>query len=188
MALQKRAASATNYHLFEGGDSIIKNPTLLGALQEVVEVLDLVILEYNQNNTTLPYPDINVSYDAGVCTSSIPVPYRKINGEKKSVDYLNPYSGWVVPTTGELAGIDNILDAYMYILGAVGDGNDALRPGLIVQDARTTTTNVDDAIAKERATSFTLPYDTLTDSQTGKVSKVFQDYFTILDGQLGFPI
>jgi hypothetical protein len=188
MTLQKRTATATNYHLFEGGDSKIQSPTLLGALQEVTELLDATILDYNQNNPTLLYPDITVNYDAGVCTSAIPVPYRKVGGVKTSVDYLNPYSGWTTPTTGELVGITNILDAYLYILDAVGDGNDALRPGLIIQSAKTTTTNTDDAVAKEVQTSFNLPYDTVTDPVTGKVSKVFQDYFTILDGQLGFPI
>lgn len=183
-----RAGNTVNINSFVPGDSPLKSTTLVGAMQEVVELLDIVIFDYNQDNPTLLYPDISIAYDAGVCTATIPVPYRKVAGVKKSVDYLNAYSNWTTPTTGELAGIDNILDAYIYLLDALGDANDALRSGLIIQSAKSTTTNVDDAVAKERQTSFNLPYDTVVNLTTGVVEKIFQNYPYFVDTQQGYPV
>lgn len=183
-----RANNPVNINSFVPGDSILKSTTLLGAMQETVELLDIVIFDYNQDNPTLLYPDISVGYDAGICTATIPVPYRKVAGVKKSVDYLNDYSGWVTPTTGELTGVDNILDAYIYLLDSLGDANDALRPGLIIQSAKSTTTNNDDGVAKERQTSFNLPYDSVVNPVTGIVEKVFQNYVYFVDKQQGYPV
>jgi hypothetical protein len=183
-----RANNTVNINSFVPGNSILKSTTLVAAMQETVELLDIVIFDYNQDNPTLLYPDISVSYDASVCTATIPVPYRKIAGVKKAVDYLNAYSGWTTPTTGELAGVDNILDAYIYLLDSLGDANDALRPGLIIQSAKTTTTNNDDGVAKEKQTSFNLPYDTVVNQTTGVVEKIFQNYPYFVDIQQGYPV
>jgi hypothetical protein len=183
-----RPGNTANIHSFVPGDSILKSLTLVSAVQELVELLDITIFDYNQDNPTLLYPDISVNYDAGVCTATIPVPYRKVAGVKKSVDYLNAYSGWVTPTTGELTGVDNILDAYMYLLDSLGDANDALRPGLVIQSAKGTTTNNDDGVAKERQTSFNLPYDTVVNLTTGIIEKIFQDYVYFVDKQQGYAV
>jgi hypothetical protein len=183
-----RANNTVNINSFVPGDSILKSTTLVGAMQETIELLDIVIFDYNQDNPTLLYPDISVNYDAGVCTATIPVPYRKVAGVKKAVDYLNAYSGWTTPTTGELTGVDNILDAYIYLLDSLGDANDALRPGLIIQSAKTTTTNNDDGVAKEKQTSVNLPYDTVVNQTTGVVEKIFQNYPYFVDIQQGYPV
>jgi hypothetical protein len=183
-----RTATATNINTFVGGDSIITATTLVGALQEVTELLDIAIFDYNQNNTLLPYPDIDVTYNAGLCAATIPVPYEKVAGVKVPVSYLNAYTDWVVPTTGELAGIANLLGAYLYILNAMTDANDLLRPGVVIQSAKPTTSNTDDNVAKQYATSFGLPFDTVVDAATGLVSKVFQNFHVITDLQQGYPI
>jgi hypothetical protein len=183
-----RTATATNINLFEGGDSNITSATLLGAMQEITEVLDLGIAAYNADNTLLPYPDIDITYNAGVCSATIPVPMDKVAGEWVALNYLNAYIPWVVPTTGELTGIANALEAYLYILEAVGDANDLLRPGSIIQSAKGTTTDALDKIAKVNNTTFTLPFDTVVDAVTGAVSKVFQNFHVITDLQQGYPI
>jgi len=183
-----RTATATNINLFEKGDSKIESLTLVGALQEVVEKLDIAIFKYNQANTLLPYPNIDVTYNNGICACSIPVPYEKIAGKKMPVSYLDSFSNWTIPTAGELTGVANLLGAYLYILEALGDANDLLKPGIIIQSAKPTTSHVDEMIAKEFTTAFGLPYDTLIDATTGLVSKVFQNYHVITDLQQGYPI
>lgn len=183
-----RTLTATNINLFDGGDSILLAPTLVGALQEVVEQLDLAIFDYNQANTLLPYPDIDVTYNAGLCAVTIPVPYTKVNNVKTPVSYLDDYCDWVTPTTGELAGISTLLGAYLYILDAMGDANDLLRPGIIVNSAKPTTSNTDDSVAKLFSTAFGLPFDTIVDSASGEVKKVFQNFHVITDLQQGYPI
>jgi hypothetical protein len=183
-----RTATATNINLFEKGDALIESTTLVGALQEVVERLDIAIFDYNQSNTLLPYPDIDVTYNAGLCSVSIPVPYEKVAGQKTPVSYLNGYTAWVTPTTGELAGITTLLGAYLYILEAMGDANDLLRPGVIIQSAKPTTSNTDDQVAKQYATAFGLPFDTVVDAVTGVISKVFQNFHVVTDLQQGYPI
>jgi hypothetical protein len=187
MALALRSADNTNINGFLPGDSILKSETLVGALQECVELLDLTIADYNAANTLLPYPDISVDYSAGVANVTIPVPYEKVAGVKVPVAYLNSYTDWAIPTTGELTGITTLLGAYLYILAAMGDANDALRPGVIIQDAKPTTNNTDDSIAKQFTTGFGLPFDTIVDA-TGAVKKVFQNFHIITDIQQNYPI
>ena len=183
-----RTATATNINLFEKGDALIESTTLLGALQEVVERLDKAIFDYNQSNTLLPYPDIDVTYNAGLCAVTIPVPYNKVAGEKVPVNYLDPYSTWTVPTTGELAGITTLLGAYLYILEAVGDANDLLRPGVVIQSAKPTTSSNDDQVAKQISTAFGLPFTSVVDAVTGEIKKVFENFHVITDLQQGYPI
>lgn len=187
MALALRTPDNTNINGFVPGDSILKSETLAGALQEVVELLDLTIASYNAANTLLPYPDISVDYSAGVANVTIPIPYEKVLGVKTPVSYLNAYTDWATPTTGELEGITTLLGAYLYILSAFGDANDALRPGVVINDAKPTTNNTDDSIAKQFTTGFALPFDTIVDA-TGAVKKVLQNFHVITDIQQGYPI
>ena len=183
-----RTATATNINLFEAGDSNITSPTLLGALQEAMETLDKAIADYNTDNTLLPYPDIDITYNAGVCAASIPVPMDKVAGAWVPLSYLNNYAPWVVPTTGELVGQPNLLAAYLYLLEAVGDANDILRPGSIIQSAKGTTSDSLDKIAKVNNTTISLPFDTVVDEITGQIRKVFQNFHVITDLQQGYPI
>jgi hypothetical protein len=183
-----RTATAINVNLFEGGDSNITAPTLVGAFQEIVEKLDLGIASYNASNELLPYPDIDVSYAAGNCSGSIPIPMEKVAGEWEPSDYLDAYIPWVVPTSGELVGKKSALEAYIYIIEALGDANDLLRPGAIITSARGTTSNSFDKVAKQTATSFNFPYDTVVGATTGEVKKVFQNIHIFTDLQQGQPI
>lgn len=183
-----RTATATNVNLFEGGDSNITSPTLVGAFQEILEKLDLGIAAYNASNDLLPYPDIDISYSAGVCSGSIPVPMEKIRGEWEPANYLDAYIPWVEPTTGELVGVKSALEAYVYIIEALGDANDLLKPGSIILSAKGTTSNSFDKVAKQTATSFSFPYDTIVDAATGEIKKVFQNIHIFTDLQQGQPI
>lgn len=188
MAYPLRTATAINLNGFEPGDSIFKSTTLMGVFQECVELLDLSIASYNASNTLLPFPDISIDYAAGVCTGTIPIPYEKILGVQTPLNVLNSYSAWVTPTDGELEGITSLSGAYIKLLGLVGDLNDILRVGVIIQDARPTTTNNDDKIAKQYETTFALPYDTIVDAITGEVKKILQNFHVITDIQQGYPI
>lgn len=183
-----RTATATNINLFEKGDSSITSPTLLGALQECMESLDIAIANYNADNSLLPYPDIDITYNANVCAATIPVPMDKVNGIWVPLNYLANYAVWVTPTTGELTGLTSLLAAYLYLLEAVGDANDILRPGSIIQSAKGTTSDALDKVSKVNNTTISLPFDTIVDAVTGAVSKVFQNYLVIADLQQGQPI
>lgn len=183
-----RTATATNVNLFEAGDSSITSTTLLGALQQSMEALDKAIADYNADNSLLPYPDIDITYNANVCAATIPIPMDKVGGNWVPLNYLAAYAPWMVPTTGELTGITSLLAAYLYILEAVGDANDLLRPGSIVQSAKGTTSDSLDKVSKVNNTTISLPFDTIVDSLTGAIRKVFQNYHVITDLQQGNPI
>ena len=81
-----------------------------------------------------------------------------------------------------------MLGAYLYILEAVGDANDLLRPGVVIQSAKPTTSSNDDQVAKQISTAFGLPFTSVVDAVTGEIKKVFENFHVITDLQQGYPI
>jgi hypothetical protein len=188
MAITLRTAAATNFATFDGGDSIFKSVSLNGALLEAAELVDLAIAQYNQENPIVPFPDIEVSTTGNSYSSSIAVPYRTIAGVKKAVTYLTNggYDSWVVPTTGELAGLETLLDAYIYIANACTYGNDKLRASSIFNSPKDFLTFTDDGNANQYLTTLTMPINAGVDA-AGEPFRRAVPYFNFLDLQEGLP-
>jgi hypothetical protein len=187
MAIELRTLTATNYHGFEAGDSVLASDNLLAAYFELKNLVLKSIKSYNQENPDLLYPEPDVSADDNTNTDtlSIEIPYRKVGGVKKSVNYLDAYSGWTTPTTGELDGIDNILDAFWYLAEAVDYGFNKLIPNVIIADTKGLVTVGDDG--SKRSVTSTLPYNTIV-SAIGVPTQVALDAFVFLDMQEGNTI
>lgn len=188
MAITLRTGTATNYSTFDGGDSVIKSTQLNAALLECAERIDLAIAAYNQENPIVPFPDIEVSTTGNSYSSAIAVPYRVVAGVKKAVTYLTAggYDEWVVPTTGELTGVETLLDAYVYLANAVTYGNDKLRPSSIINSPKDFLTFNDDGNANQYVTSLTMPINAGVDA-TGEPFRKAVPYMVFLDLQEGLP-
>lgn len=187
MALDLRTPTATNFHSFDPGDSILKSENLLAAFVECQALVLKAYKNYNQENpdVLLPEPEVSTDANTGINSCSIEMPYRKVGGVKQSLQYINDYSDWAEPTTGELTGLTSILDAFYYLAEAVDYGCSKLIPGIAINDVRGLTAIGDDN--SKRTVTSTLPYNSIV-SATGVEQMVAQDFFILLDLQENLPI
>jgi hypothetical protein len=188
MALDLRTPTATNFNLFDTGDSIFKSVTLIDTLFECLELINKSIREHNLDNI-LQYPEASLTYDDNSRTASfdVKVPYKKVAGAKVAVTYLDPYAGWIIPTTGELAGKVSLLDAYVYLVDSITYVNDKLQESPAIKVVKDLMTFTDDNNANTYTTAGTMPYNSVT-SATGIIQKIGQNYPLFLDMQEGLPL
>lgn len=196
MAIVLRTAAATNYNVFAPGDSVLKSTTLLGAYFECMALALKAFKSYNQDNpdVLLPEPEVSTDDNTGTSTVSLNIPYRRVGAVKKSLAYINPYSAFVLPTSGELfenvAGggvpIDNILDALWYLSEAVDYGLTKLVPNVFLNDTKGLVTVSDDG--SSRTVTSTLPYNVFVDAVTGIQSNIPVNGMVFLDMQENLPI
>ena len=188
MAIELRSATAENYNSFDPGDSVLKSNTLLGVYFEATVLIVAAVRAYNQDNAGLPYPAPSSSSDDESSTANfaIEIPYRRAGTAQKATSTIAPYTEWVTPTTGELEGIDSLMDAFVYLAEAVVYGNDKLVPTLIVNSAKTFVTFADNRNDNNYSISSTLPYNSGVDA-TGVGFEKAQNYFLFLDMQENLP-
>jgi hypothetical protein len=189
MSVDLRTPTATNYHTFDGGDSLFKSTNLVAATLECASLIIKSIREYNLDNI-LEYPAASLSYDDNERTASLAInaPYQKVANVKIARNYLDPYAGWVTPTTGELVGKATLLDAWIYFVDSMVYGNEKLQESAAIKDVKGLFIFTDDNNENQYTTSATVPYSAITDTATGIVQNVAQDYLVLLDMQEGFPI
>jgi hypothetical protein len=176
----------TRFQTFDPGDSIIKSITRVAAFFECATLLHSAILEYNQENPTVPYPVSAFSFndDDSTATFSIQIPYAITATGKKARDYIKDATTWVVPTTGELAGVESLLDALEYMTRIMSYVNDKLRSNVIINSPQGLVIYDDNYTEAQWSISFTLPYNSVVDI-TGQVRKDGINYPVFLDMQEG---
>jgi hypothetical protein len=176
----------TQFQTFAPGDSIIKSETRLPAYFETAQLLHSAILEYNQENPTVPYPVSALSFndDDSTATFSIQIPYLISAAGKKARDYIKDATTWVVPTTGEMVGIESLLDAFEYQTRILSYVNDKLRANVIINSPQGLITYDDNYTNAEWAIGFTLPYNAVVNA-TGQLLKTAINYPVFLDMQEG---
>lgn len=176
----------TQFQTFAPGDSIIASETRMGAYFETAQKLHSGILEYNQENPTVPYPVSALAFndDDSTATFSIQIPYQVTAAGKTARDYIKDATGWTVPTTGELAGIESLLDCFEYQTRILSYINDKLRANVIINSPQGLITYADDYTNSEWAIGFTLPYNAVV-SSTGQLLKNAINYPVFLDMQEG---
>lgn len=189
MAVDLRTPTATNYHTFDPGDSVFKSTNLVAAMLECASLIIKSIREYNLDNI-LEYPPATLTYDDNERTASLAInaPYQKVANVKVARNYLDYYANWVTPTTGELAGKATLLDAWIAIVEAMVYGNEKLQESAAIKDVKGLVIFTDDNNDNQYTTSATVPYSAITDSVSGVVQNVAQDYLVLLDMQEGFPV
>lgn len=186
--------AAPNWRVFGPGDSILKSVTRMAALKELLQLLINAIAENNATNVIqLPQFTSQTDDDAGLMTASGAIPYKivvdPVTGAEslKSVNFLNDYLAWTTPTAGDLAGVDNPYDAFIYMLRQVNRLNDAIRQGGLINSAAGLTTLVDDETARER--QFTINVQTVAIvTATGSIESIIQEHGLIADMQAGILI
>lgn len=176
----------TRFQTFDPGDAIIKSETRVAAYFECASLLHAAILEYNQENPTVPYPVSGLAFndDDSTATFGIQIPYAITAAGKKARDYIKEATAWVTPTTGELAGIESLLDAFEYMTRIMSYVNDKLRANIIINSPQGLVTYEDNYTNAEWAIGFTLPYNTVVDAN-GQVRKDGINYPVFLDMQEG---
>ena len=166
----------------------------MAALKELLQLLINAIAENNATNVIqLPQFTSQTDDDAGLMTASGAIPYKivvdPVTGAEslKSVNFLNDYLAWTTPTAGDLAGVDNPYDAFIYMLRQVNRLNDAIRQGGLINSAAGLTTLVDDETARER--QFTINVQTVAIvTATGSIESIIQEHGLIADMQAGILI
>lgn len=186
--LSLRTPTAINFNLFDPGDSVFKSLNLVNVAFEAVELINSATRLFNLDNT-IQLPASPLSYDDDTRTASFTVlaDYVKVAGRKVCRNYLDSYAGWVTPTTGELAGITTLLDAYMYIIEALVYVNEKLQETPAVKNVKTLLVFTDNNNSNQYSTSGTLPFASVT-SATGVIQKIAQNYPVLLDLQEGLPL
>jgi hypothetical protein len=155
----------TSWTTFDPGDSDnIVSEVRLGAFYEQLQKLTDMIREFNASNILqLPQVESTIDADAGELTGSLSIPFQVIvdptTGEqtRKAVNYLTSVAAYVPATTGELKDIDNPYDALVSMARQVARMLDVIRPGRLINDARSLLTLVADESAGEYTLSFVFP-------------------------------
>jgi hypothetical protein len=194
MTITLRTAAAANYNTFDPGDSILQSVNLMAAYFECLALVLKAFKSYNQDNPDVLLVEPEVAKDDNTNTSSVSLtaPYRRAGADKKSLAYINSYSSWVTPTTGEffenVAGggdpIDNILDAMWYLAEAVDYGLSKIVPNVVIQDLKGLVTVSDDG--SSRGITSTLPYNPSV-SATGVEQTIPMNVMIFLDMQENLP-
>jgi hypothetical protein len=155
----------TSWTTFDAGDSAnILSETRVGAFYEQLQKLTDYIREFNASNILqLPQVESTIDADAGELTGSLSIPFQVIvdaaTGEqtKKAVNYLTSVVTYTAATTGELKSIDNPYDSLVYMARQIARMLDVIRPGRLINDARSLLTLVADESAGEYNLSFVFP-------------------------------
>lgn len=181
-----------DYSVFDGGDSILKATNLLAAIVEATAKYGRAVTAYNADNPTvaIPLPDSNIDPETSTRTMTFSLLASKVYDATANAfvnefkNYIQPYSGWTVPTTGNLAGVTSLGEALFLILQAVKLGNDLITPNLLFADPSqytTVTDNQDGAIE----CSCTMVVNESFDAVTGNPTFTAWDYFQLLNDQQG---
>lgn len=186
MALNLPAGNTT-FATFANGDSIIASLTRCDAFMETIQKLSKAISDYNRENTIVPYPAADVTFNdaAGTMDFNISSPYSiSALGARECNDYIAAYTDWIVPTTGELTGVKSLLDAYFYQVSVFTYIGDKLRASVLYNDIRGLVTLDDNRTNSEFISAVTFPYNTIV-TILGVITKVAVDYAAALDKQEG---
>jgi hypothetical protein len=186
MAIELRYIGATNWNAFDKGDSVLNSVDLSSAMFEMFNIMVNATKSYNQDNPDLLYPVPTSSKNDtdNSSTLSVEVPFRKIAGVRASVEYIDGYSGWIVPTTGELAG-KKFLDALIYLFDAGDYGLQKLQESVIVKNAAGLVTVVDDNA--KRSITASLPFTSKINA-TGAIEIIAINWGIYLDLQESLPL
>lgn len=118
--------TATKFADIDCGDSGLKSTKLMPATIEMASKIVKAMQQYARENPTqtVTPPQLQFDEDQRQITFSGNFGYRQsknVGGEvinKISLD-LTGYTDWVTPTTGVFAGIDSILDAFIFLVDHV---------------------------------------------------------------------
>jgi hypothetical protein len=130
------------YSEFVPGDSGILGTSLLKAANQLFTKFGNAVVAYNAANGALPLPlaDTNNDPESSLRTNTFTLLARKVyNPATAKFDtvfatYIEPYSNWVTPTTGNLAGCTTLSEACYLVSMAIKQAYDLLQPNAFVAD------------------------------------------------------
>jgi hypothetical protein len=191
MALQL-AVDQVNFRTIDPGDAIVVSTNRAAALQETHNRILNALTDYNRENPSVPLEVPTSSYDddAGTAAQTAVFPfYIDATGIEKvqTALYLPDAAGWVVPTTGEFAGVENVFECFMKQVRYWLRINDSIRTNVLVNSANGLVTLETNNTDSTYTISMGLPFDP-TLSATGQVVKQIFDVAAILDLQRGNPL
>jgi hypothetical protein len=180
-----RSPLNTNHNGFLGGDSIVKATTLLSAYFEVQALVLKAYKAYNKNNpeVLLPEPEVSTDDNTGLSSLSLNMPYRRVGTDKKSVGYIDAYTTYATPTTGELTGISNLLDAFWYIADSLDQTLQQMTPNAFLADPKGLVSVADNGTS--RTVTSALPYNVHIDDVTGVQTNIPVNGLIFYDLEVG---
>jgi hypothetical protein len=180
------------FSLFDPGDSILKSTSLLGAMQEVTARYAKAVQYALAANPalTLAVPDTNVDPESGSRTVSFSLLAKRkyVTATNSFVNEFRSnvadYSGWVVPTTGNLVGCPDIETACDLIFDAIKYCYNLVTPNLIINDPSQYATVTEDRNGLLSYTN-TVVVDESFNPTTGLPTFTIFDFLKELDTQQG---
>lgn len=180
----------TKYSEFDGGDSILLGTSLLGAYNQAAARWGKAVRAYNSANPSvaLALPDSNIDPETSTKTTTATLlsskEYDAVSGNMIDVfaNYVDSYTGWVVPTSGNLEGCPSLAKALFLLTHAIKRAYDLLEPNQFVADPSafaSITDNNDGAIS----TAVTFVVTEVFDSVTGNPNYEVYDLLTLVDDQ-----
>ena len=130
------------YSEFDPGDSGIIGASLLKAANQLFTRYGNSVVAYNAANGALPLPlvDTNNDPESSLRTNTLSLLARKVYNvvskkfEIEFATYVEPYTTWVVPTTGNLEGCTSLAEACFLVAMAIKQAYDLLQPNAFVAD------------------------------------------------------
>jgi hypothetical protein len=176
----------TKFSTFDPGDSIIKSVDRVAAFFETASRLQAATIDYNSENEIVPVPPATLTWndEDNTVTFSATSTYERTPTGDSARNYIGNSTGWVIPTTGEMAGIDSLEDAFKYQVNEMLQVCDILRPNVLLNSPKGLVTFDDNRTQSNWLTAFTLPYNTVL-SATGVIEKRAANFCLYLDDQLG---
>lgn len=180
---------------FDPGDCVLltaANETLIEVFYILAAKYARAVIAYNAQNPTvqIPAPDTSRDPETSQFSMTSSMLYETVwdaaanDFVKKVKDYAASYSGWVVPTTGNLAGIASLPDALRLVHRALKYCNDLIQPNLIIADPSGNTVITDDENGSMTLTG-TIVINEGFDNVSGLPNFTPWNYLEELDSQQG---
>jgi hypothetical protein len=180
------------YSEFDPGDSILKSTNLIAAFNECSSRYGTAVAAYNAANpaVAIAAPDMSIDPETSQRSSTFTLlankEYDTASNSFRTVplNYIQAYSGWVSPTTGNLAGVASLPAALYLLQQAFKANNDLIQPNLLFADPSGNTTINDASDGSIECTNIMVVNQSY-DAVTGLPTFTPWNYFTLLDEQQG---
>jgi hypothetical protein len=180
------------YSEFDPGDSGLVGTSLLSATNQAITKYGKALVAYNAANAALPLPLVDTLNDpeASLRTNTFTLLASKVYStttkkfENVFATYVEPYSTWVTPTTGDLEGVTTLAEACHLLVHACKLAYDLLQPNIFLADPSGLVSIADNSDGGIEHSLQYLMIESL-DATTGDTIYKINDLLTIVDEQQG---